>query len=250
MPFCPICGNQLVSADVRFCPACGNEIGDKLKALNSSSLNQTVRPPTSENSSFNTTGPNFPSENRYIPQTSVPNVGYSSGMGSQSGYIPQSNVMPMGVRFVGFGDRLIAYIIDMIVLNVFSFLIGLILPLPSIDPLALIDMNGNIDMGAFQNYMLVNTLITFIFSMIYYFVCYMGLKGKTVGKAALKIITVDADTLEPMIQPGKIFLDSILKATGLILLDLIIGAIANPGQKQQFRIMQKAAHTAVIKTTM
>ena len=72
--------------------------------------------------------------------------------------------------------------------------------------------------------------------------------GQTIGKIALNIRTVDEKTLTSA-APGNYAINNLLKPSGLIILDFIIGVMKNSGDpKNRFRIMQNVSETVVITT--
>ncbi len=91
---------------------------------------------------------------------------------------------------------------------------------------------------------------TMPFDFLIGFLYHWGLEshnsGQTLGKMAMKLRTVDANTFQ-VADPGKNAINNLAKPSGFLILDLIIGLISNSGDPQKrIRILQSISDTAVI----
>ena len=142
-----------------------------------------------------------------------------------------------GVEYAGFVTRLIALIIDSIIIGIIGSLLSLIffmwwIPFNIYDPL-----------GGWWT-------VSFPFDWLIGFLYQWGLEssnnGQTVGKMALKIRTVDEKTLQ-LASTSNYAINNIFKSSPFLILDLIFGLIKNSGDpKQRIRIMQNISETVVI----
>ncbi|MFX0083033.1 MAG: RDD family protein [Candidatus Hodarchaeota archaeon] len=92
-------------------------------------------------------------------------------------------------------------------------------------------------------------LTNYVIAFLYYFLLEAFNDGQTLGKAALKLRTVDEKTLKPS-TTDKYALNNLLKAGSfLFLIDFIIGILMNSGDPQKrLRLMQNVSETVVIST--
>ena len=130
---------------------------------------------------------------------------------------------PSGVKYADFGERFIALIIDYVVVGIcYGILFATVHPL-------------------------VALIIGYAIGLLYFWLLEISNNGKTLGKMAMKIKTVNQDTLE-VAATGDYLLNNLFKANPvLLIIDFIIGIIANSGdQKKKLRIMENASNTAVI----
>ena len=83
----------------------------------------------------------------------------------------------------------------------------------------------------------------------YFWIMEIITNGRTLGKMAFSLRTVDAKTLEPA-KPGSYLVNNLLKSTPItFIIDLIIGFFVNIGSsKKRLRIMQNLSNTCVIRT--
>jgi uncharacterized RDD family membrane protein YckC len=276
--FCPVCGNKLdiPPEKVSFCPFCGADIQKKRILPDASPGTPTARPSMPQSpmnpQPDNTYRPNAvppistapPSENYGTPPP-YPNQypgGYAPQypMGQPSGYGYNYNRMNTG-PYATFGERFLAYLIDIIIIALISnFIIDQIFyNLIFADVMDTLTAFVEADIEAMSDAQfeaLMNTLtLIYIRLIVYYSIIYFAyfflfswaLKGRSPGKAIMKLQIVDPTTLDPITSPGRLLIDSITKFYVLIVFDVIIGAIANPRERKQYRITQKLAKTAVIK---
>ena len=124
------------------------------------------------------------------------------------------------VTYATFGDRFFAFIIDVIIFGILT----------------------SYFLGGGEGW--ISYLISFVLFCSFEFFT----KGQTLGKMAMKLRTVDAETF------GELSLEQILlhNVTKVILLplDIIFGFFANdndPARKNQIRYTQRYSKTAVIK---
>jgi len=135
--------------------------------------------------------------------------------------------------------RLIALFIDGIIIGIISSSLSVAI-LVSWIPFNIFDPFGGLWFVSFP----FNWVIGFLYSWL--FETYNN--GQTVGKIVLNLRTVDEKTLGPA-SPGNYAINNLLKPSGLIILDFIIGVMKNSGDpKNRYRIMQNVSETVVITT--
>ncbi|MFX1380350.1 MAG: RDD family protein [Promethearchaeota archaeon] len=141
------------------------------------------------------------------------------------------------IEFAGFGTRLVALIIDSIIIGLIGSSLSFIvfiswIPFNIFDPL-----------GGWW-------YVSFPFDWMLGFLYHWGMetynKGQTVGKIAMKIRTVEEKTLN-LATAKNYAINNIFKSSPFLLLDFLIGIIKNSGDpKRRIRIMQNASETVVI----
>lgn len=185
------------------------------------------------------------------------NAGYSqnTAVNTSVNFGPQGS---QNVIFIGFGQRLLAFIIDMIILSIIINLVETTF-FPSLstasEPFVNYLLSDNpvepteAQWNAYYDAIMYGAIIRFVLYIIYYMICYTAFKGKSIGKAVLGLTVIDLRTMQPVQNIGVIFLDVLTKAIDnfALLADVFIGAIAHPGPYQQIRITQKWCKTAVVK---
>lgn len=97
----------------------------------------------------------------------------------------------METQYVGFGRRLVAWILDVLVLGVIQFLVGLVLGGGS---MAL--YTTNVDTAAVAGSGMLSTIVGIALS-IGYVVFYQGSTGQTIGKKVMSIRVVDSSGDKP-----------------------------------------------------
>jgi uncharacterized RDD family membrane protein YckC len=134
------------------------------------------------------------------------------------------------VKYADGGERFIAFIIDSIIINVML----------------------QIGMMIFSTNILENKILTLAFNFVYHFAGEMANNGfgQTFGKKIMKLRTVDMAT-GGNINPTQAMIHIIGKVAFLPI-DVILGLIAKDQEKgqpnrEEIRIMQRVAKTAVIK---
>ena len=138
------------------------------------------------------------------------------------------------VEYATTWDRLIAFIIDNIVI---SIIVGIFT----------LAMTGMFWWSWSMAYTLIWNSIYFPIALIYY-VAMETYKGQTLGKRAMKLKTLDEITLqEPTTQAH--FINNLTKAMGILfLIDIFVGYISNDKDpKHQIRYTQQLSKTVVIK---
>jgi uncharacterized RDD family membrane protein YckC len=212
------------------------------------------------NTQFN---PQFPQGPPYYNPPGIP-----TNTNGQMGVM--GNPPFQGFIFAGFGQRLFAFLIDAFIIGLITNFIGIYF-MPgslSVQYTNFVNTYANSNltttttmttlppqfMSFFNSFVLFLFVFEAILFFLYYIICNLALKGRTIGKALLGLRTVDAETLAPISGFGRILLDSFSKIVVIffflfvgLFIDLIIGILSNPGQKHQIRITQKLAKTAVIK---
>jgi len=93
-------------------------------------------------------------------------------------------------------------------------------------------------------------LIGYVIAVLYLWLLESLNKGQTLGKMAMKLRTVNEQTLEVSKSIGDYLVNNLLKGhLVLMIIDFVAGMITNSGDpKQRFRIMQNASNTVVITT--
>ncbi len=88
-----------------------------------------------------------------------------------------------------------------------------------------------------------------VISFLYFWGLESFNNGQTIGKKALKIRTVDEETLQPTTLENNL-LNNLFKCHfGLLIIDFLIGFLSNSGGPQKrLRIMQNVSKTVVIKS--
>ncbi len=133
------------------------------------------------------------------------------------------------VVYAGFGERLLAFIFDAIIIAVVSW-IGFF---------AII--------GSAMNYFGLGGLFAWLLAFLYFWALESFNSGQTIGKLALKLRTVDEYSLTPA-TPGNLVINNLSRGWWVIILDFIIGILANSGdEKKRLRILQNLSKTVVIK---
>ena len=146
-------------------------------------------------------------------------------------------IEPSGVTYGDFWPRLIAIIIDGIIIGMVSWLISFLIFLPYY---------------IYHPFIIEDVYYTFPFDWLIGFLYFWLMEtlnnGQSIGKAALSLRTVDGKTFGPTTK-GKYALNNLLKGGGLLIIDFIIGIIKNSGEpEKRLRIMQNVSETVVIST--
>lgn len=143
------------------------------------------------------------------------------------------------VEYASFGSRLVAIIIDSIIIGMISSSISFIIFISWI-PFNIFD--------PFGGWWYVSFPFDWMLGFFYYWGLETGNKGQTVGKLAMKIRTVDEKTLD-LATPKNYAINNIFKSSPFLILDFIIGIIKNSGDpKRRIRIMQNISGTVVINS--
>lgn len=239
--FCPFCGSKNVQG-AKFCMSCGANIGDHLSKMNTSN----EKPPVETH--FTPSQAPAPVETVFTQGNSEPQNTQRIGATSNATNASTPNVYPAvsnNFRFAEFGDRLIAFIIDTIIIS----LIGLFISFG-----AGISRFSFSDAGSMSQMIFPSSIIETVIAFLYFWFLESFNNGQTLGKIILKIRTVDMATLGRM-NPGQAFIHILGKVFyavyGLILfLDIIIGSVMsknNLTEKNQIRLSQRLSKTVVIK---
>jgi uncharacterized RDD family membrane protein YckC len=133
------------------------------------------------------------------------------------------------VRYADFAPRAIAWFIDIIIINIAS-----------------IPLSWFVNLG---NFWFATSFYNFLVGFCYFWLLEAFNKGQTVGKMALKLRTVDESSLE-LTTPAQYAINNISKATGFLILDVIIGILINSSaeepERKRLRLTQNFARTTVI----
>lgn len=188
--YCPACGSEL-DTDTQFCSSCGADLRERVPEAEGEPPKTEVAPPK---------------EKIAVSEKEK-----------------KSKPAPSGVKYADFGERFIAFIIDVVIVGI---------------PYAILYSTVH---------WLLATILGYGIALLYFWILEISNDGKTVGKMAMKIKTVNQDTLE-VADTGDYLLNNLFKAHPvLLLIDFIIGIIVNSGdQKKKLRIMENASNTTVI----
>ncbi|MFX0008442.1 MAG: RDD family protein [Promethearchaeota archaeon] len=141
------------------------------------------------------------------------------------------------VEYAGFWSRLVALIIDGIIIGLISSSISLIIFVSWIP--------FNI-FNPFGGWWTVSFPFDWMLGFLYFWGFETGKKGQTVGKMAMKIRTVDENTLSPT-SSRNYAINNVFKSSPFLIIDFLIGIIKNSGDsKKRVRIMQNISETVVI----
>ncbi|TXT55504.1 MAG: RDD family protein [Promethearchaeota archaeon] len=196
--YCPECGSE-VDPDSKYCGTCGATLKDRMETAEPSPPVKIQRQPDREEVQ------------------------------------PAVKVRPAGANYANFWERLVAWIIDIIIIGIITWIITAAL---------------GISAGIF-NFLtpmsFIRNLIQYIIGFVYFWGLESMNQGQTLGKMALRLRTVDETTLTPT-TPAKYALNNLAKPHGFIILDLIIGVLINSGDpKNRYRLLQNLSETCVLK---
>jgi len=149
-----------------------------------------------------------------------------------------AKISPKNVEYADFWPRLIALIIDGIIIGIIGSSLSWIFFTPWV-PFNIFD--------PFGGWWYVSFPFDWVIGFIYFWATDNYNNGQSVGKMAMNLRTVDANTLGPA-PSGNYAVNNILKPSALIILDFIIGILKGSGEKNQYRIMQQVSETVVIRT--
>lgn len=159
---------------------------------------------------------------------------------SKTVYQPAAKITQGNVEYANFISRLLAIIIDGIIITIIGSLLSLAIFVPWVPFNIFNPFEGGFWTFSFP--------FDWVIGFFYFWLLEGYNDGQTVGKKALNIRTVDEKTLGTSTS-SKYALNNILKPSGFIILDLIIGIIKNSGDpKGRLRIMQYVSETVVIST--
>lgn len=151
----------------------------------------------------------------------------------------QAKISPETVEYGDFWPRFVALIIDGFLIGIIGSVLSLIIfvswiPFNIFDP--------------FGGWWTVSFPFDWLIGFIYSWALETYNNGQTVGKMAMNLRTVDEHTFGPA-SSSNYAINNILKPSGLLILDFIIGIIKNSGDpKKRYRIMQNVSETVVIRT--
>lgn len=206
--YCPMCGTQN-GKSAKFCVACGATLQDRTPS------EQTYVEPSPS-------GMASPSPSTVMPNQPQPTI--------VNNVAPQ--MAPSNVRFADDGTRFVAFIIDSIILGIFTSILG---------------YHGDFSMMMMTDY--GSRAIDIVVSLAYFWLLEAFNHGQTLGKMIMKIRTVDERSKGP-INPGQALLHVLGKVLFLPL-DIIIAWFVGkttPEEKSQVRVSQRLSKTVVIRT--
>jgi len=150
----------------------------------------------------------------------------------------EAKLKPETVIYAYFLKRIIAWIFDGIIILMITSAFSWILILPW--------YSFNI-FDPFRAWWF-NVPVGWLLGFLYHWGLETYNNGQTLGKMALKIRTVDENTLEQA-TPSNYAANNIFKGSPFLILDLIIGILKNSGDpKKRVRIFQNLSETVVIMT--
>ena len=181
---------------LKYCPTCGSEIELDGKFCNSCGADLGERKPIEAKEP----------QNSQVKTESATNTDSSK------------------VIYANFGERLVAWLIDFVLVAVISIIL--------------------FSIGEW----FFAIIIGYVLALLYFWLLEAFNNGQTVGKMAMKLRTVNEKTLE-VGEPLDYLINNILKSNiGLLIIDVIVGLISNSEDpKNRIRIMQDASNTVVIK---
>ncbi len=141
------------------------------------------------------------------------------------------------VEYAGFGSRLVALIIDSIIISIIGSSLSFIIFISWI-PFNIFDPLGG--------WWAINFPWNWMLGFLYYWGLEAGKNGQTVGKMAMKIRTVDEKTLDEATAKNYA-INNIFKSSPFLIFDFLIGIIKNSGDStRRIRVMQNISETVVI----
>ncbi|MGV9172354.1 MAG: RDD family protein [Promethearchaeia archaeon] len=208
LKYCPSCGAKL-DENALFCNTCGADLRERRKP--------DVEPQVQE--------PEVIREEEPRPRGTQPELQAQP----QYKNIPAP---PPGTEYATFGPRFLAWLIDMILINIVMGLFTIGLPFK---------------LGQFWRYAMSTQLMGFIIYSLYFWLLEAYNSGQTVGKMALRLRTVDEQSLE-VTSTGQYLVNNLFRSGILFFLDIIIGILINSGDPQQrLRLAQNLSKTVVIR---
>ena len=168
-------------------------------------------------------------------QVNISEIAPSQVIPIQKIQIPEKKP-PENVIYADLLPRVVAFIIDVLIIAAIgSSITWFFFPFNFINP-----------WGTGQLMWWQVILIDYLIGFSYFWALESFNNGQTLGKMALKLRTVDANTLQAS-DPDKIAINSLTKASGLVIIDLIIGVLSNSEDSQKkARISQNYSNTVVI----
>ncbi len=136
--------------------------------------------------------------------------------------------------------RFIAWIIDIILISIISNIVFLFIrPIENFWTLPFSYIN--------PPYWWITNSIQFAIGFLYYWLLESFNNGQTLGKMALKLRTVNEDTLQ-VASLKSYALNNVFKGSVLLIVDVLIGFFTSyDNDKRKIRIMQDVSKTVVIK---
>jgi uncharacterized RDD family membrane protein YckC len=141
------------------------------------------------------------------------------------------------VVYAGFWSRLVALIIDSIIIGLIGSTLSFVIFISWI-PFNIFDPLGG--------WWTISFPFDWALGFLYYWGFESGKNGQTVGKIAMKIRTVDEKTLTST-SARNYAINNIFKSSPFLIIDFLIGIIKNSGDsKRRIRVMQNISETVVI----
>lgn len=142
-------------------------------------------------------------------------------------------------EYANVGPRFLAFLLDAILIGIISNIIYAIINLPVFlaNPIAFVQL---------QN-LWASSLINWGIGFLYFWLLEAYNQGQTIGKLALKLRTVDKDTLE-VAPPVNYAINNLAKPSPFLILDILIGLLISAGDlKNRIRVLQNLSNTVVIQ---
>jgi len=144
---------------------------------------------------------------------------------------------PSKVEYAGFWSRLVALIIDSIIIGLIGSILSFIIFVSWI-PFNIFDPLGG--------WWTISFPFDWMIGFLYHWGFETGKNGQTVGKMAMKIRTVDEKTLSSTTSRNYA-INNVFKSSPFLIIDFLIGIIKNSGDsKRRIRVMQNISETVVI----
>ncbi|MFX1260407.1 MAG: RDD family protein [Promethearchaeota archaeon] len=202
--------------DLKFCPNCGSKLESNAQFCDfcGADLRERIAKETIEPSKSIMTSPQQPSAGAMAAPVSK----------TEKEESPKET-------YASFGYRFLAWILDIILL-IFTSLI-------------IIAINASL-FG--EGMWLLAIIVSYFIFLLYFWLLEAFNNGRTLGKMAFKLRTVNKKTLQ-VASTGDYLVNNLLKSLlPLLIIDLIIGILKNIGDPhKRLRIMQNASNTVVIK---
>lgn len=221
MAYCAYCGSRLAGT-ARFCPMCGSTVNTS----QDSPATFAVAPGTTRRA---TPGYIPVSGGRQVllaPQVPSPKAAKKAAKKQRKHAKIEARQAKYEIATTG--ERLVALIIDLIVIAILSGPVRFVFP-------------------PFPGRGVVSWLLGGVVALLYYFLFERFNKGTTIGKALMGLRSVREKNYKP-VKPKAAFYNAFAKAYFLIL-DILLGVLTHDDgdQKHQIRLVQRATKTLVVK---
>ncbi len=146
------------------------------------------------------------------------------------------------VTYASLFKRVVAFIIDSIIISIASSFFVSIINVPVIIGNPILFYMGNY-------YRWITTLFNWLIGFFYFWILETNNNGQSLGKEVMHIRTVREDTFD-IAEPNQYALTNIFKSTPLVVVDFIIGLLVREKDSiKTYRYLQKKSGTVVIETS-